>query len=72
MTAAAEAEQHTWCRQRRSTEELVELGQVGDHFGFLQLFTIAQLLHRRKRLNPKLLLADVKSQLEVYSMILLI
>lgn len=64
--------QDTWGRQRRAPEQLVELGQVGDHGGLIRLLVAAHLFLWGERPDPKLALADVQGQLQVRRMVLLI
>lgn len=54
-----EAAQNTWGRQRRAPEQLIELGQVGDHGGLIQLLVAAHLFLWGERPDPKLSLTDV-------------
>lgn len=63
---------NTWGRQRRAPEQLVELGQVGDHGGLIQLLVAAHLLLGGERPDPKLALAHIQSQLQVGRVLLLI
>lgn len=66
------AARNTWGRQRRAPEQLVELGQVSDHGGLIQLLVAAHLFLGGERPDPKLALADVQSQLQVGRVVLLI
>lgn len=57
-----------WC----PPEQLVELGQVGDHGGLIQLLIAAHLFLCGERPDPELALADVQGQLQVGRVVLLV